>query len=101
MRNWLAVVAHQSQIYAKRRPALPRLDGVAFLWRLPCRRPAKHVHCADGGEFSHAPTVNNLHAQDIFELLDDPLGTPSAADEAPLKRTRARPRGAIVVDQAL
>ena len=85
MRNWLAVVAHQSQIYAERRAALPDFEGVAFLWRLPCRRPARHVHCADGREFSHAPTVNDLHAKDIFELLDDPLGTPSTADNDPLK----------------
>ena len=54
-----------------------------------------------GGEFGHAPSVNDLHAQDIFELLDHPLGTPSAAGDDPLERSRARPRGAIVVDQAL
>src|SRR5262245_43918651 len=90
MRHWLPVVAHQSQIYAKRWAALPDFEGVAFLWRLPRWYPARHVHGADGGEFGHAPTVNNLHAQYIFELLDHPLGTPGAAGYDPLERSRAR-----------
>src|SRR5262245_17515379 len=65
LRNRLPVVAHQSQIDTHRWPALPDFEGVAFLGRLPCRCPARHVHGADGGEFGHAPTVNNLHAQYI------------------------------------
>ena len=101
MRNWLAVLADQLQIYAHRWAALSDFQGVAFLGRLPSWCPAKHVHCADGGKFGHAPPVNDLHAQDIFKLLDDPLGTPGAADYHPLERGRARPRGAIMIDQAV
>src|SRR5262245_1080409 len=91
MRSRLDMVAHQSQINADRWAALPDLEAVAFLCRLPCRCLARHVHRADGGEFGHAPTVNDLHAQDILELLDHPLGTPGAAGNDPLERSRARP----------
>src|SRR5262245_7471210 len=101
MRNRLPVVAHQPQVDAERRPPLPDFECIALLRRLPFRYPARHVHCAERGELGHAPTLSDLHAQDIFELMDQALGTAGAADEEPFESNRARSRGAIVVDQAL